>query len=480
MESKIKDFIEKYYWAFFAIFLAFLGFLCFFKLGIYNIGDWDEARHGVNAYEMIRNNNYIANYYGGKLDYYNLKPPLSYYIIMLGYVIFGYNPFGLRFFSALSYIILAACVALFVKKKANKIASLISILVFCGSYIFFINHFVKTGDADAVFILFVGLSIISLGLSSDNANWLHLSCFMFALAFLCKSWHAFLLLPIIFFYWLFTKAYKKIKWWQYITCFLCAVGPILIWALARYSFDGLDFFNEMLFYDLLKRSANAIESHVGYPLYYTVQLFLNATQIICLILFAAGLIKKLVKKEKLTDLDKLCLISFLSVLLIFAIAKTKLSWYIFPACIPLTISGSIYAVEIFKWLSNKKNAQQIFKYSSLIFIVGCMTTSTVLVCRQTPNELQTFINTLDISNQSTVYYEVSNTTTPAQGALLAAEFHLDIIINKGGGYSAFEQDFGSYIIMTKNEYLSKNSPQTIEVVKGAGRYVLLYNAGANT
>lgn len=262
-----------------------------------------------------------------------------------------------------------------------KKTSLISMLILSGSYLYFHDHFVRTGDADSIFILFIAIAIISLSLSSDNSNWLHLSCFMFALAFLTKSWHAFMIVPIIFFYWLFTKAYKKVKWWQYITCFLCAVIPILIWALARYSFDGLKFFDGMLFYDLLERSASAIESHVGYPFYYTHQLIINAPQFICLVFFIIVIIKKIVKKEKLTDLDKLCLISFLSIFVIFAIAKTKLPWYIFPVCVPLSISGSIYAVEIFKDLANKKLAQQIFKYTSLVFIVLCMTASTVLVSR---------------------------------------------------------------------------------------------------
>ena len=90
-------------------------------------------------------------------------------------------------------------VALFIKKKSNKMASLISLLIFCGSFDFFRTHFVKAGDADAVFILFIGIAILSLGLSSDNSNWYNLSFFMFALAFLTKSWHAVAVLPFKFF-----------------------------------------------------------------------------------------------------------------------------------------------------------------------------------------------------------------------------------------------------------------------------------------
>ena len=46
----------------------------------------------------------------------------------------------------------------------------------------------------------------------------------------------------------------------------------------------------------------------------------------------------------------------------------------------------------------------------------------------------------------------------------------------GGGYSAFEEDYGSYIITTKSEYQSKPTSEYIKLVKSSGEYVLLYNS----
>lgn len=66
---KASNIIEKYYWLFFFVLISIIAFCCFYQLGSAPIEDWDEARHGVNAYEMIKNNNYIANYYNGSLDY---------------------------------------------------------------------------------------------------------------------------------------------------------------------------------------------------------------------------------------------------------------------------------------------------------------------------------------------------------------------------------------------------------------------------
>ena len=74
--------------------------------------DYDESRHGINAYEMIRNQDYVVSTYQGEPDYWNLKPPLSFWLIAVGYRMFGYNALGLRFFSALASLLVSAALAL--------------------------------------------------------------------------------------------------------------------------------------------------------------------------------------------------------------------------------------------------------------------------------------------------------------------------------------------------------------------------------
>lgn len=62
------------------------------------IYDWDEARHGITAYEMIKRGDFLTNTYMGEMDYWNTKPPLSFYPLIAGYKFFGFNNLGLRFF----------------------------------------------------------------------------------------------------------------------------------------------------------------------------------------------------------------------------------------------------------------------------------------------------------------------------------------------------------------------------------------------
>lgn len=102
--------------------LSCLFFILFHNLGNNAIADWDEARHGINAYEMIHNKNWIVSTYQYKPDLWNLKPPISYYCISLAYLIFGYSVFSLRVYSAVSIIAVYLISMVFLHKHVGKAA----------------------------------------------------------------------------------------------------------------------------------------------------------------------------------------------------------------------------------------------------------------------------------------------------------------------------------------------------------------------
>ena len=54
-------------------------FLLFYNLGNNSVENWDEARHGISAYEMLKNDNYMINTFNYTPDLWNLKPPLSFW-----------------------------------------------------------------------------------------------------------------------------------------------------------------------------------------------------------------------------------------------------------------------------------------------------------------------------------------------------------------------------------------------------------------
>ncbi|WP_406541836.1 ArnT family glycosyltransferase [Clostridium ljungdahlii] len=264
--DKIINFIEKNYYFFLIIILSVSLFNIFYNLGSTPINSWDKARHGVNAYEMIKRNNYIVNTYAYSNDYWNLKPPLSYLSIVLGFKIAGFNALGLRLFSAVAGMLTILIVTIFVLYNYGKIASLISTSVLTTTSPFILDHCSRSGDADSLFILFFTLSIICLTLAKKNILWFYSSGFISALAFLTKSWHAGSIGVIIVIYLTINRSMINKK---DIAIFILSTSfPILVWSLLRYSQDGFTFFKNMISYDLMARTSRTLEGHIGGMCYY--------------------------------------------------------------------------------------------------------------------------------------------------------------------------------------------------------------------
>ena len=151
---------EALYWVLLLALLTAGGFLLFTNLGETGISDCDEARHGINAYEMMQSGDYVVTTYRGEPDYWNLKPPLTDYCIMLGYRLFGYNALGLRFYSALSMMLTMIVLALWTRRRYGRIASLCTQLMLLGCGFIYGPHFARFGDADAQMLLFYVLAMI--------------------------------------------------------------------------------------------------------------------------------------------------------------------------------------------------------------------------------------------------------------------------------------------------------------------------------
>ena len=180
---------EKYYWLWFALLCAVAAFLCFRCLGVKAIDSWDEARHGISAYEMLKNKQFLVNTYLGKPDYWNVKPPLSFLSVAAGFVLCGYNAVGLRFFSALFYLLTVIFTGLFARKY-SRLASLLTMVFLCANYFPFKAHLARAGDADSLYLLLFTLSMLCMLKVRDNGRWLYACGLFFSLAFLTKSFHA--------------------------------------------------------------------------------------------------------------------------------------------------------------------------------------------------------------------------------------------------------------------------------------------------
>lgn len=130
-------------------------FILFHNLGKNAIADWDEARHGINAYEMLKSNNWIISTYQYEPDLWNLKPPFSYYLIALSYQLFGFSSFSLRIYSVVSIILVYVVSLVLLYKFSNKLSLIFFSITFVSFTDFFIGHCGRTGDADALFYCYI-------------------------------------------------------------------------------------------------------------------------------------------------------------------------------------------------------------------------------------------------------------------------------------------------------------------------------------
>lgn len=346
----IINFIEKYYWIFFAGMVAVTGFLCFRCLDVAYVSSWDEARHGVTAYEMMQNGNYIVNTFGYEPDYWNLKPPLSFYGIILGFKIFGYSVMGLRFYSACAYLITCVLIGLFLKKY-HKLTSLIGMCFLCCNYYVLGFHCARSGDADAIFLMFFVIAMLAM-LEIPKKHWkLYVCGFCFACAFLSKSFHAGVIVAIGGLYLLLTGEITKIKLKEWIYFFLSFLIPLGIWFVARYSQDGMTFFTEMVMTDLLSRSSSASEGHAGGFLFYYDAYFKDFGKIYPYLLIAAAVgmvfygIRAIIDRKLPAEQRKEVIgygLWLIIPFLFFSVVSTKLVWYGYPIFIPLSMIAAIF------------------------------------------------------------------------------------------------------------------------------------------
>lgn len=341
---------ETYYWVFFAAGALALAFYCFRCLDVSYVNSWDEARHGVNAYEMIRNGDYIQHTYNGQVDDWNLKPSVSYWGILLGFRLFGYSVFGLRFTSALAYLLTGLACALFAKRY-NREASLLVLGFFCANERPLSAHLARAGDADSLYLLFFTLAMLAMLSVKKNHKNVYLCGLMFSLAFLTKSWHAGMIMAIGAMYLLANGEilrFTKKEWGGFL---LSVLAPLLLWFGWRFTKDGLFFLKKMIEVDLLARTGSSnFEGHqfpfrFYYDMVFGAEGFIYRWQLlICVIGILGGLLvlwKKKAWNRELLEQGGGILLWFLLPFLGFSAIGTKLIWYCYPCTVPLALGTAV-------------------------------------------------------------------------------------------------------------------------------------------
>jgi len=378
--TKISDKTKKYAaYAVFVLLLCFIGVLCFYKLGVKYVDPWDEARHGVNAYEMLREKNLFQNTYLYEPDFYNLKPPLSMWCQVISFALFGANTFSLRAYSALCYLLLSFLVGRFVWKRQGALAGVLSLCFMAVNTTPFAAHMIRAGDADSLYVLLFSLSMLYMLSIPEKRENVYLCGLFFALAFLTKSYHAGVIAVIGGLFLLGTGEIKKLTGKNWLIFIVSCILPIALWAVPRLFTDGMAFFKEMLFTDVLGRTDGTLQNNIQpfswYAQYYlgamsgklTVYLWELVIIVAGAFVFAALMSKEEWKKAKsgIMGYGLWIIVPFL----MFSAVSNKLLWYLYPVTIPLGICAAIMLSKLIRLEKLPKVLRGVTAVAAVLMVV---------------------------------------------------------------------------------------------------------------
>ena len=140
-----------------SVLLVLCAYLFFFKLGSMALTDPDETFYAQTAKEMLQQHSWMTPYLFGQPQFE--KPIFLYWLLKIGFIIFGINSFAARFFPALFGIIGVVAVYLlgrigFKDKQKAFISALV--MMTCGLYI----GLARTVFTDLIFGVFILLALL--------------------------------------------------------------------------------------------------------------------------------------------------------------------------------------------------------------------------------------------------------------------------------------------------------------------------------
>ena len=345
---ELGRFVERFFWPLFGAVVALMAFNGFFALETTHIRDFDEARYGVAASEMLHAHSPLVTTYAGATEYWNLKPPLGYWLLEASYVVFGETLFALRAPAAISGLLLVALTILFTRRMAGAGVGLLAGLILATCFGFLGHHAVRSGDLDAPLALIL-FPILFVAPRLATERWARLALgLILGLAFLLKS---FAILPYIAaagIYCLATRGLNSWRWWLLPITIASLIG--ITWAAARtVAEDSGVFVHRMVVEDLLQRSTSEVDAPEGSSLWdYAGCLFDRMAPWPLVILAGLVMVGRGARKNFVSKQLLLVWCYALIPVLLFSIVRTHHSWYIVPTYPAWAILAAVYLADLYK------------------------------------------------------------------------------------------------------------------------------------
>jgi 4-amino-4-deoxy-L-arabinose transferase-like glycosyltransferase len=261
--------VDRHYTVLFVAVLAIGAFNLWFRIGAELVGEWDEALYAITAAELPRTD-WIGTTFQGALDYYNTKPPLNVWLIALAFKAFGHNLVALRLVSTTAAWLSVAVLMLWTRRAWNRTVSIASGVVLATCFAYIHEHAGRSANTDALFTLLLLLVVVALWAAvTRHAKHLVWIGPIAAAVFLLRGMGVLMPLAIVGLV-AIAGGWTRLRAWAApgAAAALIFAVPVAAWAVARYQLDQWEFLSRLFWYDFVARSATTIEGHQHGPLFY--------------------------------------------------------------------------------------------------------------------------------------------------------------------------------------------------------------------
>ena len=289
----------------------------YFGLGKNYLFDWDEGIYASIGREMKHSGDLLIPTWNG--DLWLEKPPVIGWVTALGMSLVGENELGARLFMPL----FAGATLYAIFRIGQKLGGTLMGAASAGLLGYFNLFLSRARTVNTDGMLLAAIAWTSWLLLAGSSPWL--VGIVMGLAIMVKGASG-ILAVIIALPLLFQKSWKYLKF--VVLAFLLTVLP---WHLYAYLVHGNAFITPYLLEQVVRRATVPIEFHLESRWFYFNFLYkdLGAGVVLVTIFSFALMLKKWVSERKANDL--LTIMWWVAIpLVLFTLAKTRLSWYILP------------------------------------------------------------------------------------------------------------------------------------------------------
>lgn len=313
---------------------ALASFMFFWRLGDKPLENWDEGIHAEVTREMYREGHVFSMTYREQL--YTAKPPLRFWMTAAVFPVFGQTEFALRFWSAIAGIATALLITFWMFRISNslRLSFLAGALFVTGRFVLY--HAFRTGETDGLLMLFLTAAMFAYWKSIRSPRWLYVFGGLVGLAVMTKSFAG--VIPVIIMG--FDTTLAK-RWSHYGIKTVAAAAGIATavaapWHVFELIKNGRAFWDGYFGFHVLDRATEVLYKNDVSVFWYAEVMFKR--------MFPFGVFIPLALLQssrrwlmKRDALDRLLLIWFAVVFVLFSLVKTKFDWYLLPLYVPLVM-----------------------------------------------------------------------------------------------------------------------------------------------